>query len=305
MKNKFGLVLFLLLLSQIFFIALQNLLIHLSTRFSEILVNSYLPEGLNVKITNPRIKGLSLLEFNEVSLYYKNKNLTKIKNLSIGLLASSSSKNNLPFIESVKCQEINFLEQENEKPLIQLSQTSLAPQKPSGRLFLFSQLETGSVLAKIKIELCNLNQLFFSEEKKPPTMREEGLLNNLSTFEDFWRQYTESIPPSALTISGFVRPLSGQLILSQDRQLESDWINGLNACIAWKNSGLSDSIIDLQAELLANKLELSHWGYQGSIKKPSILGALVIDTKNASLKSKFSVLQFHEFSLIYLLQHLL
>lgn len=297
MKNKFGLLLFLFLLSQIFFISLQTLLIPLPTRFSEILVNSYLPEGLSVKITNPRVKGLSLLEFNEVSLHYKNKNLAKFQNLSIGLLASPNSKNNFPFIESVKCQEINFLEQENEKPLVKLSQTSLSPQKSSGRLFLFSLLETGSVLAKIKIELCNLNQLFFSEEKKTPTMREEKLLNNLSTFEDFWRQYSESIPPSALTISGFIRPLSGQINLSQDRQLESNWINGLNASIAWKYSDLSDSIIDLQAELHAKKLELSHWGYQGSIKKPSILGALVIDTKNAFLKSKFSVLQFHELSL--------
>ena len=61
-RNKVNLLLFICLLAQIFFLLTGSQRIPLPSRFVEVLVNSFLPNDILVKLERPEILGFSELE---------------------------------------------------------------------------------------------------------------------------------------------------------------------------------------------------------------------------------------------------
>ena len=82
-RNKVNLLLFICLLAQIFFLLTGSQRIPLPSKFTEIVVNYFLPNDILIKLERPEIIGFSVLECGKAEIWAKGSNILEIKDTNI------------------------------------------------------------------------------------------------------------------------------------------------------------------------------------------------------------------------------
>ena len=124
-RNKVNLLLFICLLAQIFFLLTGSQRIPLPSKFAEIVVNSFLPNDILIKLERPEVIGFSVLECGKAEIWAKGSNILEIEDLSISLNPSGAMNKALFLINKIKFSSANFLKEEKVGPVIEIKQFSL------------------------------------------------------------------------------------------------------------------------------------------------------------------------------------
>ena len=298
MKSKFVMLLVLLLLTQIFFINLQSVNIPLPSRFSEIVINSFLPQGITVKIKKPTVKGFKKISVEECSLKSKDLEIARINELTFVLSPTSNFEKSVTSINEIHFKKAVFLNDGSEPNLLCLSQTHLRPSFHCDKLSLTSSLKIGSISANIKMNICELGSLLPFEIRTGEKINSDGLYSCLQKLRTDLNKVLKNFPNTRLTVSGSVEKSKGELILAQDKQQNSSWLSGYTGKFFWNKPTSSNPLSNLNFTTVANEINLRDWGYQISIQKPSWSGSLAIDQNISSIKSIFSHFKYQNISFL-------
>ena len=123
--NKAGLLLFLILLAQVFFLLIGSQRISLPSRFVEIVVNSFLPDDLIIKLEKTEILGFSELELHEVEIWSGGLNLLEIQGLSMSLNPSEAWNHSFLVPNKVKFDGAHVLKKDKDGQGIKIKEFSL------------------------------------------------------------------------------------------------------------------------------------------------------------------------------------
>ena len=108
-KNKIGLILFLCLLAQIFYYSLSTFKIALPSRIVEAAIDAFLPQEFAVKVSSPRITGLSKIQFGSFNLWFQQTNLIQINDLSVSLNPFFETQSPISIIDSIALSDGHIL----------------------------------------------------------------------------------------------------------------------------------------------------------------------------------------------------
>jgi len=247
--NKAGLLLFLILLAQVFFLLIGSQRISLPSRFVEIVVNSFLPDDLIIKLEKTEILGFSELELHEVEIWSGGLNLLEIQGLSMSLNPSEAWNHSFLVPNKVKFDGAHVLKKDKDGQGIKIKEFSLNKRTGEDSLFLRGDINMGTVSSSIHIEIRQLDKIglqFFDSKKKSSSFTES--LKNAFKYKTLITSWTKQLPDIYLDTRGLIDGPSGELMISQKIGGNNKTKNFLTL-LKWNPSEKSDlTVVSLLAK---------------------------------------------------------
>ena len=291
-RNKVNLLLFICLLAQIFFLLTGSQRIPFPSKFAEIVVNSFLPNDILVKLERPEIIGFSVLECGKAEIWAKGSNILEIKDLSISLNPSGAMNKALFLINKIKFSSANFLKEEKVGPVIEIKQFSLKNRSQEETLFLKGNIFWGSLQSSIHLELRKLSRIFhqdFRSEQKPMPL--EKFLERAIAFKKNLLLWNKKFPVVHVDARGVVNGQMGEVLISQ-QQGDSKKIKDLLARLSWNKPESSKNLTLASIEATAETIKLNNAGMELSFFKPYIKANSFINLETLKISGTDSFASF-------------
>ena len=214
--NKASLLLFLILLAQVFFLLIGSQSISLPSRFVEIIVNSFLPDELVIKLEKTEIRGFSELKLGKAAIWTRDSNLLEIQGLSISLNASEAWNHSFLLLNKIKFEDAQLLKKDKDGQGFKINNFSLTNRTSEDSLFLRGDINMGTLSSSIDIEIRQLDKIglhFFDSNKKSLSLEES--VRNAFTYKKLITSWSKKFPNINLNTRGVIHGPSGELLISQ------------------------------------------------------------------------------------------
>lgn len=281
--NKVKLLLFLCLLAQVFFLLIGSQRISLPSRIVEIVVNSFLPEDLLIKLQKPEIIGFSQLELGKAELWSHDSNLLEISGLSISLNASRSWNNPLLAFEKINFSQAHLLRQKNRHQGIEIKQFSLIKRSPEDTFFVKGDINLGDLSSTMHLEITQFDKNWVqSIIPKQNGSSLTDFLKKAHAYKKTISVWHEKSPTLHLNIRGIMNGPSGELLISQKNGTNNKTKN-LLARAEWIPSEKSDYLTFASLEAKADKIYINQDGIDLGFNKPSIKGNAYVNLSSKEM----------------------
>jgi len=282
-RNKVNLLLFICLLAQIFFLLTGSQRIPLPSRFVEVLVNSFLPNDIFVKLERPEILGFSELECGKAEIWAKSSNLLEIKDLSISLNPSGAINRALFSINKIKFSSANFLNEDKAGPVIEIKEFSLKNRSLEETLFLKGNIILGSLQSSIHLEVKKMSRIFhqgYGQKQKPIPL--EKFLEHAFAFKKNLLLWNEKFPVVHVGARGLVNGQMGEVLISQHNS-EDKKIKDMLARLSWNKAERNKHLTVASLEVTADSINLNNAGIELSFLKPYIKANSLINLETLEI----------------------
>ena len=291
-RNKVNLLLFICLLAQIFFLLTGSQRIPFPSKFAEIVVNSFLPNDILVKLERPEIIGFSVLEFGKAEIWAKGSNILEIKDLSISLNPSGAINKALFLINKIKFSSAVFLKEEKVGPVIEIKQFSLKNRSQEETLFIKGNIFLGSLQASIHLELRKLSKIFYQDFRpKQKPIPQEKFLDNAIALKKNLLLWNKKLPVVRVDTRGVVNGQMGEVLISQQKG-EGKKIKDLLARFSWNKHERDKNLIVASIEATAEKINLNNAGMDLIFSKPNIKANSLINLETLKISRTDSFTSF-------------
>ena len=291
-RNKVNLLLFICLLAQIFFLLTGSQRIPFPSKFAEIVVNSFLPNDILVKLERPEIIGFSVLEFGKAEIWAKGSNILEIKDLSISLNPSGAINKALFLINKIKFSSAVFLKEEKVGPVIEIKQFSLKNRSQEETLFIKGNIFLGSLQASIHLELRKLSKIFYQDFRpKQKPIPQEKFLDNAIALKKNLLLWNKKLPVVRVDTRGVVNGQMGEVLISQQKG-EGKKIKDLLARFSWNKHERDKNLIVASIEATAEKINLNNAGMDLIFSKPNIKANSLINLETLEISGTDSFASF-------------
>jgi len=257
-KNKIGLILFLCLLVQIFYYSLSTFRVALPSRIVEAAIDAFLPQELAVKVSSPRIIGLSKIEFGSFNLWFQQTNLIQINDLSVSLNPFFETQSPISIIDSIALSDGHILPSVKKSNDLEFSEL-LIEQNPKKNTFLVkSKIGFGPVQTNFFLHSADLTKVLGTKliPKNDKPIDVGDLVQKISLVRDNLRNWVEYLPPTNIDIVGSNNEESARFHIKQIEQdvKSSSYIRNFSAIASLDVVSAIKPFLEYKLEAIADEV---------------------------------------------------
>ncbi len=289
-RNNMRLGFFLLLLAQVFYLAIGTLKIPIPGKLLEFSSQLLLPDEIEMVIHEPLIVGLSRIELEKLIIKIQDKSVLKLENFALSLTPSWSLFDPLSLLENIHLSSAIILPGNEDLDDFILTDLSLNHNPGEQSLFLKTGIKVGQIKSRLSIEIQDYSTFLKNEWKwsnKEDNRTLIHLTESLNLLKDNIIQSIAPIPPVNTKIRGVINGKGGQLYISQNQYngKVSKEIQDLLISLVWGPSIDNQELINFKIQANAGQFMISNHSVLFNLVAPYIKGNGVISTKELSLVS--------------------
>jgi hypothetical protein len=243
--------------------------ISLPSRFVEIIVNSFLPDELLIKLEKTEIRGFTELKLGKAEIWTRGSNLLEIQGLSISLIPSEPWNRSFLLLERINFEDAHLLKKDKDGQGFKIKKFSLTRRTSEDSLFLRGDINMGTLNSSVDIEIRQLDKIrlhFLDSNKKSLNLEES--VRNAFTYKKLITLWSKKFPNIHLNTRGVINGQSGELLISQ-KTGDNNQIKNFLTRLEWNPSGKNGrTIASLKAK--ANEVYFSKHGLRMKFINPIV-----------------------------------